>query len=66
MEAISECLFMLLNEALRSQTSQAMILVPGATAVLRGGPGVGRGDSGQKTGPGFGWGPAKKLSSEAH
>ena len=37
------------------------MLVPGATAVLRGGPGVGRGDSGQKTGPEFGSGPAKKT-----
>ena len=42
------------------------MLVPGATAVLRGGPGVGRGDSGQKTGPEFGWGPAKELLSETH
>ena len=41
------------------------MLVPGATAVLRGGPGVGRGDSGQKTGPEFGWGPVKS-SSEMH
>ena len=36
------------------------VLGPGAIVVLRGVPAEGRGDSGQKTDPGFGWGPAKK------
>ena len=42
------------------------VLVPGATAVLRDGPNVDRGDSAQKTGPEFGWEPAKRMSSEMH
>ena len=42
------------------------LLVPGATAVLRDGPNVDRGDSAQKTGPEFGWEPAKRMSSEMH
>ena len=49
--------FLLLNEVFRSQTERKNknnVLVPVATAVLRGGPGVGRGDSVQKTGPEFG------------
>ena len=36
------------------------VLGPGAIVVLRGVPAEGRGDSGQKTDPGFGWGPAKR------
>ena len=57
-----EAIFLVFLEAKLVKTEWSNVLVPGATAVLRGGPGVGRGDSGQKTGPEFGWGPAKKLS----
>ena len=53
-------------EAKQKERTKNNVLVPVATAVSRGGPGVGRGDSAQKTGPEFGWGPEKRMSSEMH